>query len=96
MKVRFTPSARREFFEAIAYIRRDKPGAASEFQKKANQKLQRLRRFPVTGRRIPEFLDLSYREVVVPPFRFFYRTQDKTVWIVAVWHGAQIPDEPTT
>ena len=94
MKVRFTPSARREFLEAIAYIRRDKPGAASNFQKKANQKLQRLRRFPESGRRIPEFLDLSYREVLVHPFRFFYRTQDKIVWIVAVWHDAQIPYEP--
>jgi hypothetical protein len=28
------------------------------------------------------------------PYRFFYRTKDKTVWLVAVWHGARPPDEP--
>ena len=43
---------------------------------------------------IPEFPELPYREVVVPPYRFFYRTEGKTVWIVAVWHGAQLADEP--
>jgi hypothetical protein len=30
----------------------------------------------------------------VAPYRFFYRVADKTVWVVAVWHGAQIPEEP--
>jgi plasmid stabilization system protein ParE len=30
----------------------------------------------------------------VNPYRFFYRVEKKTVWIVAVWHGAQEVDEP--
>ena len=34
------------------------------------------------------------REVVVAPYRFFYRVDKKTVWIVAVWHGAQISRSP--
>jgi hypothetical protein len=25
----------------------------------------------------------------VSPYRFFYRVEKKTVWILAVWHGAQ-------
>ena len=28
------------------------------------------------------------------PYRFFYRVREDTAWIVALWHGAQIPDEP--
>ena len=43
---------------------------------------------------IAEFPDLPYREADVRPFRFFYRVRDETVWIVAVWHGAQVPEEP--
>jgi hypothetical protein len=31
---------------------------------------------------IPEFPDLPYREVVIPPYRFFYRAEAKVVWIV--------------
>jgi plasmid stabilization system protein ParE len=53
-----------------------------------------LTRYPKSGRSLPEFPDLPFREVVVPPYRFFYRAEGKTVWVVAVWHGAQQPREP--
>jgi plasmid stabilization system protein ParE len=43
---------------------------------------------------VPEFPDLPYREVIVSPYRFFYRITEATVWVVAVWHGAQPPQEP--
>ena len=47
-----------------------------------------------SGRIIPEFPDLPHREVIISPYRFFYRVEKKTVWIVAVWHGAQEVDNP--
>ena len=94
MRIRFTATARAEFLAAIEYIRKDKPGAAVQFRRKAEKALRRLNRFPDSGRKLPEFPDLPFREVVVPPYRFFYRVEQKTIWIVAVWHGAQQPDEP--
>jgi hypothetical protein len=33
--------------------------------------------------------------VVVSPYRFFYRVKGEVIWIVAVWHGAQLPAKPT-
>ncbi len=96
MRVTFTPAARRGFLRAIEYIRDDNPRAARAFHKKAARSLRRLQRFPDSGRKIPEFPDLPHREVVVAPYRFFYRVAGKTVWIVAVWHGAQLPGEPET
>jgi len=92
--VRFTPSARDQFLRVIAYICRDSPAAADVFRRKVQKRLSRLHKFPRSGRTLPEFPDLPFREVVVPPYRFFYRTEGKTVWVVAVWHGAQLPDEP--
>lgn len=94
MKILFTPTGRRQFLEAIAYIHRDNPSAAVSFRQKAEKTLSRLKEFPESGRLLPEFSDLPFREVIVSPYRFFYRTKDKNVWIVAVWHGAQLPDEP--
>ena len=94
MKVRFTPTARKQFLDAITYIRRDKPVAAQIFREKAEDRLRRLQRFPDSGRHIPEFPDLPFREVIVRSFRFFYRIDDGEVWIVAVWHSAQLPDDP--
>ena len=94
MKVRFTPSARVQFLGALAYIRRDKPSAAMRFRRRVEDVLRRLEKFPESGRTIPEFPELPHREVIVTPYRFFYRVQDGTVWIVGVWHGAQLPREP--
>ena len=94
MNIRFTPSARNQFLTALAYIRRDKPSAATQFRNRAETGLRRLEDFPESGRVVPEFPDLPYREVIVSPYRFFYRIKDEVVWIVAVWHGAQLPKEP--
>lgn len=92
MRVRFTDSARAQFLAGLAYIHRDKPGAAVRLRKRVEVILRRLAKFPESGRVIPEFPELPHREVLVPPFRFFYRVKGKTVWIVAVWHSAQLPD----
>ena len=54
----------------------------------------RLKTFPQSGRRIPEFPALPHRELVVAPFRLFYRVDAQELWIVAVWHSAQSPTEP--
>ena len=94
MKVRFTPSGRLQFLTALAYIQRDDPPAALKFRNHAERALRRLLSYPESGRLIPEFPELPFREVVVPPYRFFYRRERKEIWVVAVWHGAQLPKEP--
>jgi toxin ParE1/3/4 len=94
MKLRFTPSARRQFLHAVAYIMEDNPDAALKFRKRVESTLRRLPRFPDSGRLIPEFPDLPFREVVIRPYRFFYRRQNQIVWVVARWHGAQLPKTP--
>lgn len=95
MKVRFTPSGRLQFLTAVAYIQRDDRQAALKFRSRAEHVLRRLLRYPESGRHIPEFPELPFREVILPPYRFFYRREGKEIWIVAVWHGAQLPHEPT-
>jgi toxin ParE1/3/4 len=64
------------------------------FRQTAEKTLSRLKRFPESGRIIPEFSDLPFREVIVRPYRFFYKVKDGTVWIIAVWHSAQLPEDP--
>jgi plasmid stabilization system protein ParE len=95
MKVVFTPVARDQFLRALDYIHRDKPSAAVYFRQKVEKVLFRLRDYPESGRLLPEFPESHYREVIVTPYRFFYRVKEQVVWIVAVWHDAQLPEDPT-
>jgi toxin ParE1/3/4 len=94
LKVRFTPSAEAEFLAGLKYIYRDNPAATINILERTNRRLRRLETFPNSGRRIPEFPNLPHREIIIVPFRFFYRIEGRSVWIVAVWHGARIPGEP--
>jgi len=96
VKIRFTPSARAQFLSALSCIRRDNPQAVLTFRERTETVLRRLKEFPSSGGVVPEFPELSYREVVVTPYRFFYRVKGEIVWIVAVWHGAQLPEEPVS
>jgi toxin ParE1/3/4 len=96
VKVKFTPSAKTQFLSALSYIRRDKSSAAINFRDRAEKILRRLEDFPESGRIIPEFPELPYREVIISPYRFFYKIKADFVWIVAVWHGAQLPKGPSS
>ena len=95
MKVRFTPPAERQFLNAVGYILAERPSPARRLYSRAKKILKRLARFPNSGRHIPEFPELPHREVIIPPYRFFCRVRGKTLWVVAVWHGAQLPSQPS-
>jgi plasmid stabilization system protein ParE len=94
MRVRFTATARAQFVGAVGTIRRRSPQAARAFRERAEKALKRLERFPNSGAPVAESPDSPFREVYVEPYRFFYQLREKTVWVVGVWHGAQIPEEP--
>lgn len=96
MKIKFTTAARLQFLEGLEYIRQDNPSAARQFRETAEAVLSRLVEFPESGRAIPEFPELPHREVIVRPYRFFYRVVGKAVWIVAVWYSAQLPVGPAS
>jgi plasmid stabilization system protein ParE len=92
--VRLTPPARAQLLAAVAYINADRPTAARDFRMRVDGALRRLIDFPESGRVVPEFSGLGFREVLVDSYRLFYRVQGDVAWVVGVWHDAQIPDEP--
>ena len=94
MIVKLTPPARAQLIAAVAFINADRPAAAREFRMRVEGSLRRLIDFPESGRAIPEFGGLGFREVLVGSYRLFYRVQEDVIWVVGVWHDAQIPDEP--
>ena len=94
MRVRFTPPADRQYLGALRYLLERNPSAAAGLQRRAEAAVSQLGQYPESGHIIPEFPDLPHRELPVEPYRFFHRVVGDTVWIVAVWHSRQLPDQP--
>lgn len=77
------------------YIAADSPFYARHQVEKIVASVERLAEFPESGRTLPEFIRLPYREVIVDPYRVIYR-YDPTgnqVIIVAVVHGRRLLKE---
>ena len=74
-----------EMGEAIA---RDQPIAAADWIERILTSVERLKRFPLSGRVVPD----DYREVVVAGVRVVYRVRPEAVVIVAVRHSREMLD----
>ena len=71
--------------ESIAeYIALDNPAAAGALVAKVLQSVERLERFPASGRVPPELPGSVYRELVVSPCRIFYRESAPQVFIIHI------------
>lgn len=94
-RIQFTHPAESQFLSALAYIRAERPSAARDFRNRAVSALANLIEFPESGRVIPEFPSLGFREVLVDRYRFFYKPLGDVIWVVGTWHDAQLPAEPS-
>ena len=83
----WTNPALDELDEIAAWIALDDPAAARRFLVRALKAVERLRRFPDSGRQVPEAPGRTYREVIVGPCRIIYRREGPAVLIVHVSRG---------
>ena len=76
--------------EIAEYIALDDRSAAIRYVRKVFDTVDRLKRFPNSGRRPAELPATRYREVVVPPCRVFYREEGDTVFILYVMRSERL------
>lgn len=94
-RLTWSPSARFDLREILAYVAEYDPMAAGRFIRSLFDAVERLPPFPESGRIVPEFGDPCIREVIRRPCRIVYRIQaDRgTIEIARVWHAARgIPE----
>lgn len=80
----WTEPALADLEEIAEYIALDDSRAAARLVKKVFDRVERLERFPNSGKRSAELVRTLYREVVVPPCRIFYRVDHDVVYILYV------------
>lgn len=92
MRVRYQPRARARLRDLYLYIGQDGPRPVIRFREKLASAHRRVSQFPQSGSPLPEWPTQPLREFLIGEYRFFYFVDERrrTVWILDIWHGAQL------
>lgn len=88
-EVVWTPGARTDLDEIVAYIANDSPASALAFLEEAFKKAESLSTLSERGRVVPELADPNIRELLIHSYRLFYEIHAYEVTILGVLHGAR-------
>jgi toxin ParE1/3/4 len=83
----WTAPALDDLDDIAAWIAIENESAAAALVERTLAAVERLRRFPESGRWVPELSSKIYREVIVPPCRILYRREKSKILIVHVVRG---------
>ena len=86
----WTEPALQDLNDIAEYIALDKVSAAKKLVQKVFFSVERLERFPESGRMPPELESSRYLEVVVNPCRVFYRIEQDKVYILYVMRSERM------
>jgi len=79
--------ALKDLEEIAEYIALDDISAARRLVSKVFEAMEKLEKFPNSGRRPPELKRTQYREKIVGPCRIFYRVEKESVFVLYVMRG---------
>ena len=90
MIILWTQSANTDLEDNILYIAKDSINIAMEKYELFKDKVQALKVKPKIGRIISELKIhniVKYRELIINPWRIFYKIEEKNVYILAIIDG---------
>ena len=88
--MRWAEVAVRDLEEIVAYIALDSPADAERVLDRLEQRAATLESSPARGRVVPELARFgmrTWRELLVKPYRLFYRLEGDTVTVLALFDG---------
>ena len=85
----WSPQAQRDLEAIRTYITRDSARYAELMVQRIVAGIERLARFPESGRVVPERSDSTIREVIVDGYRVVYRYRGEAAEIVTVFRGSR-------
>ncbi|MHB8883442.1 MAG: type II toxin-antitoxin system RelE/ParE family toxin [Thermodesulfovibrionales bacterium] len=94
--VEWAQPARKDLENIIDYISHDNIDTALTIFEKIKSKCITVNQFPDRDRIVPELKAygiLSYRELIISPWRVIYRTSDQKVYVLAVIDSRRSVDD---
>lgn len=88
----WSQEARQNLLAILEFINRDSPARALSYIAKIRSRVEKLKRFPLVGRVVPELRDEPGppREIIIDAYRVIYRIQRHNVEVITVFHGRRI------
>lgn len=86
----WSPRSIRDLEAIREYIAQDSPLYAELVVQRLVRAPERLRRFPESGRIVPERGQPHLRELVVRPFRLVYRLREDSIEVVTVFRASRL------
>jgi len=92
MKIIWSRVAIERIEEIADFIAEENPTASQKWKALIYQKVQRLRKFPKSGRKVPEANRDEIREVLYKNYRIIYGIEQELISILTVRHGKELLD----
>jgi addiction module RelE/StbE family toxin len=89
-QVFWTQTAQQDLKKIVEYISADSSIQAKKVYLLLRQKAYNLQEMPLQGRYVPELSYhniMTYRELIVTPWRIIYKIEQSNVWVLAVIDG---------
>lgn len=91
-KLIWSPAARDDLHDIVAFIARDNLNRAMSFGYELISETERLQEFPELGRIVPEYRNDYIREIVFRPYRIVYRLDHERELCEIARVGIQLKD----
>jgi len=88
-KVTWTANAVDDLEQIGKFLERDSLHYARVVVSKLYYAVDRLRKFPLRGRNVPEIDDPGLREIIVDGYRIIYRLRRSAICVLTIIHGRQ-------
>ncbi len=94
-KIKWTIRSLNDLHDIYEFIAKDSKRYAQIQVENIQNAVSNLTRFPLMGRKVPEFPHLPYREVLVGNYRVIYRLEEEEnqILIMSVVHGRRLLKE---
>ena len=90
MKIIWSPLAVERASEIAEYIAQDNPTVAENWVNAVFTQVEQLKKFPESGRIVPEINNNFFRELIYANYRIIYRLEENRISILTIRHGKQI------
>ena len=90
MKIKWSPLSLDRILEIAEYIAKDKQGASANWVDSVFKSVERLVKFPESGRIVPELKRSEIREILLGNYRIIYLIENDLISVLTVRHGKQL------